>query len=156
MDLMSHKMNEQYAKEVMGWKYDQQYDFYDNELTNESLQELLNGSYYAVVNAENKLIGFFCVGESAQVPTGHQFGVYVDGYIDFGLGMHPRETGKGNGYEYCTFILDLIKEKYKNFPIRLTVANFNKRAIHLYEKMGFVKSKEFNSNNYSFSIMVKA
>lgn len=155
MDLISFKMNEQYAKEVLGWKYNHPYDFYNNELTNESLQELLNGSYYAVVNPENKLIGFYCFGESAQVPAGHQFGAYVDEFIDFGLGMHPEETGKGNGYEFCLFILGFFQEKFKNIPIRLTVATFNKRAIHLYEKIGFVKSKEFNSNNCPFSTMVK-
>lgn len=152
--LVIHKMNESYAIRILGWNYNPPYDFYNNEMTDESLKELLNGNYYVVVNRQNHLVGFFCIGESAQVPFGKQRGAYDESFIDVGLGMHPEETGHGNGYNFCSFIISNIQKEYKNIPIRLTVANFNKRAIHLYEKLGFVKRDEFVTKDYSFSTMV--
>jgi [ribosomal protein S18]-alanine N-acetyltransferase len=148
-------MNEIYAIEALSWEYHVPYDFYNTEVSSESLQEMLDGSYFAVVNDENKLIGFFCIGKSAQVPAGKQVDAYTKDYIDFGLGMKPDLTGKGNGYKFCSFILDSIQNKYNNKPIRLTVAKFNNRAIHLYEKLGFVKEKEFSTSRSDFMTMVK-
>ncbi|MEK4510529.1 GNAT family N-acetyltransferase [Paenibacillus sp. FSL K6-2524] len=156
MNIMIEDMNEQMAKDILNWKYDKPYDFYNNDPTdNEEVEELLNGSYYALVNDLNELVGFFCIGESAQVPRGNQYGVYEDDLVDMGLGMNPTLTGKGNGFEFCSFIVNLIEQIYKGTPIRLTVAKFNQRAIHLYEKLGFVKEKEFDTDFAEFITMVK-
>ncbi|MEO2076374.1 MAG: GNAT family N-acetyltransferase [Bacillus sp. (in: firmicutes)] len=155
MKLLIKNMNESHAKEILNWTYQPPYDFYNNECTDDSLKELLNGSYYAVVDPQNKLVGFYCIGESAQVPAGNQLGAYDNGFIDFGIGMQPEETGQGKGFDFCSFVLSNIQNKFKNITIRLTVANFNKRAIHLYENLGFVKRKEFITNNVPFTIMVK-
>ncbi|MDQ1145665.1 ribosomal-protein-alanine N-acetyltransferase [Bacillus sp. SORGH_AS 510] len=135
------------GKEILNWTYQPPYEFYNNECTEDSLKELLNGSYYAVVDPQNKLVGFYCIGESAQVPAGKQLGVYDAGFIDFGIGLQPEETGQGKGFDFCLFILRNLQKYFKHSPIRLTVANFNKRAIHLYENLGFVKRKEFITNN---------
>jgi RimJ/RimL family protein N-acetyltransferase len=35
------------------------------------------------------------------------------------------------------------------------VAKFNERAIHLYEKLGFVYENEFDTKNATFITMVK-
>lgn len=156
MNIMIEDMNEQIAKDILNWKYDEPYDFYNNDPTdNEEVEELLNGSYYVLVNDLNELVGFFCIGESAQVPRGHQYGVYEDDLIDMGLGMNPTLTGNGNGFEFCSFTVNLIEKIYKGTPIRLTVAKFNQRAIHLYEKLGFVQEKEFDTDLAKFITMVK-
>lgn len=155
MELFTRKMNKYNASDILGWRYKAPYDFYNNELSDEALQELLDDSYQAVVSADSKLIGFFCTGNSAQVPAGNKFQVYDGNYIDIGLGMRPELTGNGLGLEFCMFILDSIQQKQKNMPLRLTVAAFNKRAITLYEKLGFCKQQEFSTDKCEFIIMIK-
>ncbi|MDZ5470392.1 GNAT family protein [Bacillus sp. 31A1R] len=155
MLLAVNEMTENLATQILYWKYDKPYDFYNNEVTEESLKELMNGSYRAVIDEKEALIGFFCTGLSAQVPTGKQYGVYDDPFIDIGLGMDPNLVGKGNGYDFCTFFLGQLEESNKDIPIRLTVASFNKRAIRLYEKLGFVKQSEFSTDSAEFLTMIR-
>lgn len=69
--------------------------------------------------------------------------------------MNPKMVGKGNGFELCSFILRYIEKNYIGSPIRLTVAKFNQRAIHLYEKLGFVKKDEFTTDFAEFMTMIK-
>jgi [ribosomal protein S18]-alanine N-acetyltransferase len=38
MNWTTNKMTESYAKEILLWQYDSPYDFYNNELTDESLK----------------------------------------------------------------------------------------------------------------------
>lgn len=155
MKLSIEIMNEEIAKDILNWKYDEPYDFYNNELTDEEMKERLDGSYYALVDVDRELFGFFCIGETAQVPIGNQLGFYTGDFVDMGLGMDPKLVGKGNGYEFCSFILRYIEENYKGNPIRLTVAKFNQRAIQLYKKLGFVMKNEFSTDFAEFVIMVK-
>ena len=155
MNLQIEKMSENNAKYILTWKYEKPYDFYNNDVTAENLKEMQDGSYYALLNAQNDVVGFFCIGENAQVPIGHQLGVYVDDFVDMGLGMHPNLIGKGNGTAFCSNIIQFIEKQYVGKSIRLTVANFNKRAIHLYEKLGFVKVAQFTSNITEFMTMIK-
>lgn len=155
MQLCIKNMNEKLASEILTWKYEKPYDFYNNELTDDAMNELLDGSYNALINESKELFGFFCIGKSAQVPTGHLHGVYAEGYVDMGLGMNPGLVGKGNGFDFCSFILQYIQENYKDTLIRLTVAKFNQRAIHLYAKLGFVKDQEFSTDFAEFITMVK-
>ena len=155
MQLHIKKMTVKKARHILAWKYEEPYDFYNNEGTDEALEEMFDGSYYALLNEQNDVVGFFCIGENARVPIGHQFGVYVDDFVDLGLGMHPNLIGKGNGTAFCTYIIQYIENHYGGKPIRLTVAKFNKRAIHLYEKLGFVKAAEFASKTTEFMTMIK-
>ena len=155
MDLTVSSMNRDYAIQILNWKYEIPYDFYNNELTQEALEELLNSSYYALVDSKNELFGFFCTGKSAQVPAGHVIGAYEENLVDLGLGMNPDKVGRGSGTDFCRFILNVIKERHGNGKIRLTVAEFNQRAIHLYEKLGFEKAEEFKNDRASFITMVQ-
>ncbi|MFY3791897.1 GNAT family N-acetyltransferase [Ureibacillus sp. MALMAid1270] len=152
--LLVKEMNQRFAEEILSWNYEPPYDFYNNELSGESLKELLNSEYRAVVDIQNNLIGFFCVGDSAQVPIGWQFGAYSKPFPDIGLGLKPTLTGKGNGSRFFSFILEQI-QKENQLQIRLTVAKFNERAIRLYEKFGFTKEMEFESPSAVFITMVK-
>ena len=102
MNFYMEHMNEKMATDILNWQYEEPYDFYNSEVTDEALQELLAGTYYALVDEYKELIGFFCIGNSAQVPIGNRFGVYIDDYVDMGLGMNPNLVGKGNGYDFCT------------------------------------------------------
>ena len=155
MQLLVRNLTEEYAKQILNWKYEAPYDFYNNEETSESLNELLETPYYAVLNQDHELVGFFCIGSAAQVPFGSTVGAYNEDMRDIGIGMNPALTGQGNGAHFFSFILSYIQETYQLDAIRLTVANFNQRAIHLYTKLGFVKKVEFNRDTTEFITMVK-
>lgn len=155
MKLKVYNMNNQYAIQILNWKYKPPYDFYNNEYSKEALEELLNSSYYALVDTENELFGFFCTGKSAQVPARHAMGAYEERLVDMGLGMNPMLVGEGRGAEFCLLIIKLIEQDFQNAPIRLTVAKFNKRAIHLYRKLGFIEEHEFQTDRAQFMTMVR-
>ncbi|MFC7686565.1 hypothetical protein ACFQU5_11510 [Ureibacillus sp. GCM10028918] len=63
---------------------------------------------------ENELFGFFCTGQSAQVPAGHAAFAYEENFIDMGLRMNPRLVGQGRGVELCSFIIKVIEKKNQN------------------------------------------
>ena len=155
MPFFIEETDEKRALEILHWKYKFPYDFYNNEMTDESLAEMLDGSYQMVIDGKQDLFGFFCTEKSAQVPAGRKIGAYPENFTDIGLGMDPVRTGKGSGAEFFACILQYIEESHTGIPLRLTVARFNKRAIHLYAKFGFVKEKEFKTDFAEFITMIK-
>jgi [ribosomal protein S18]-alanine N-acetyltransferase len=155
MQLFVRNLTEENAKQILTWKYEAPYDFYNNEETSESLKELLENSYYAVVNQNHELVGFFCIGSAAQVPYGSTVGAYNEDIKDIGIGMNPSLTGQGYGAQFFSFILSYIKGTYQLDSIRLTVAKFNQRAIQLYTKLGFDKKVEFSRGTTEFITMIK-
>jgi len=152
MELFIKDMSEKFAVEIVNWKYDAPYDFYNNEVTSESINEIIENPYFAVVNQCDELIGFFCTGFSAQVPIGHEYGAYSEEFLDIGIGMNPELTGRGLG---TIFFLKVLHNVEKDGPIRLTVAEFNQRAIRLYLKNGFIERKKFKKGSTEFIVMVK-
>ena len=53
-----------------------------------------------------------------------------------------------------SFIVQTVQQEH-HLPLRLTVALFNKRAIHLYEKLGFVKAIEFSTPTEFITMLKK-
>lgn len=155
MEIFFEKMNTKMATAILDWNYEEPYDFYNNEQTVEAIEELLDGSYYVIINKNKEVIGFFCTGKSARVPSGNKFDVYKEDLIDMGVGMHPNLVGLGKGFEFCTYIMKFIEDSYPSKSLRLTVATFNERAIHLYKKFGFVKENEFSNDVTKFMTMVR-
>lgn len=128
MNFVAQSMGHGEAMEVAGWTYEPPYDFYNMGGTEESVNELLNGSYQVIGSTDGQNLGFYCVGESAQVPAGHKFGAYhsSENVVDLGIGMRPE----------------------------LTVATFNRRAIRLYDRFGFRYHTRFESNGVAFQTML--
>ncbi|KAB8138085.1 GNAT family N-acetyltransferase [Gracilibacillus oryzae] len=153
MHLTIEKMDENAAGEITGWRYEEPYDFYNHK--DEETGELLEGSYRAIMDEHGDLVGFLCTGTSAQIPAGHKIGAYNENCVDIGLGMAPAFTGKGNGYAFCTFIIEYIQQQYPDVSLRLSVATFNRRAIHLYHKLGFVKKGRISTETADFMTMVR-
>lgn len=154
MEFSSRKIERQDAIDILNWRYDPPYDLYNNEVCEESIKELLNFNYLAIFDENDWLSGFYCTGDSAQVPAGRVKGAYSSPALDVGIGMHPDLTGKGKGKVFFSFVLNEIRESHPNTLIRLTVAAFNKRAIKLYENMGFVKEREFSNESHLFFTMI--
>jgi [ribosomal protein S18]-alanine N-acetyltransferase len=149
----SKEMIRSYAQNILTWSYEPPYDLYNNDDSEESMNELLNGSYVAVVNENDQLVGFYCTGVSSHVPAGNKYGAYDIPMLDVGIGLRPELTGQGNGASFFSWVLETIQKSGE--PIRLTVGTFNTRAIKLYEKLGFKKHLEFEANGNGFQTMIK-
>lgn len=128
------------------WQYPAPYDFYNLANDPEDLAELLDpiarGSQYFALLTDKTLLAYFCVIQVS--PT----------VVEFGLGVRPELTGQGQGQAYLTTILRYIEDLYHPTTIQLAVATFNQRAIHLYEKIGFLKGEIYqqatNGSHYPF------
>ena len=159
MDMMIKGMEIEDAREISTWIYEEPYSLYSMESSQETIEELLDGGYYAVFNNSN-IIGHFCYGEAAQVPGGRTEGLYnrVEA-IDIGIGLRPDLTGKGTGLEFVLKAIEFGINKYKPKILRLTVAGFNIRATKVYERAGFVIEASFinkrNEEEREFIIMLK-
>ncbi|RKD34382.1 GNAT family N-acetyltransferase [Thermohalobacter berrensis] len=158
MKLIFNNMKKEEAKEISNWKYEEPYSIYSLDGSEETIAEFMNGSYYFVYE-NNKLIGYFCFGESAQIPVGKKYGVYDnENYIDIGLGLKPEMCGKGEGYNFVKAGLDYAKSIFIKNKFRLTVASFNKRAIKVYKKVGFEEIDYFTrknkKGNINFIVMI--
>lgn len=157
MDLLMVEMNADMAREISTWKYDPPYQLYNLDGTAETVREFLDGSYTAVVDADEGTTGYFCVGIAAQVPLGSHHGAYMDdSLVDVGFGMRPDLTGQGRGFEFVSAILAFVASNVQHNRLRLTVATFNRRAIRLYENLGFTPVMEFPVDDVRFMTMVKA
>jgi [ribosomal protein S18]-alanine N-acetyltransferase len=154
LEWATRKVTQNDAIEILTWKYEKPYDFYNNVLSGEAILELTSNAYRAVLY-HDKLIGFYCTGKDAQIPIGHRVDAYQDSCLDIGIGMKPALTGKGMGTDFLRYILKEVSREAKG-KLRLTVAEFNQRAIRLYEKFNFVKQCEFaREDGIRFMVMVR-
>ncbi len=151
------KLLQEEALEIYKWKYPGIYAFYNSNESEEGLRELMENSYYSVRNEQEELIGFFCFGSSAQVPSGVRQGHYTgEDLIDIGLGMKPEWTGMGRGPMFLEAGLSWLRDNpHPPHQVRLTVADFNARAKALYKKAGFKEIASFESNGTLFLIMTR-
>ena len=134
------------ANTIVNWHYDGIYKLYDFEQDPVDMAKLLNprswvDCYYAVTNELKELVGFFCFYREKDE-------------ISIGLGLRPDLTGKGLGYEFFNAGLDFAREKYHPTFFMLNVATFNKRAISVYRKAGFIDAEiymnETNGGQFEF------
>lgn len=152
------EMTAEQAEVIMNWEYEAPYSFYNMTEDEETFSELTDGTYFSIVDESQHLIGFICFGENAQVPGGRKAGLYSDEtYIDIGVGLNPIHTGKGMGERFLQYGLHFGKERYPEKGFRLSVAIFNKRAISVYKKVGFVSRERFlngpNDSQVEFLLM---
>lgn len=132
-------MTEDIARTIASWRYEPPYTFYNPapESLDEVLAEMLDGSFYAVLDEGGELTGFVAFGATAQIPGGHTYGAYRDEALDIGLGMRPDLTGRGLGRAFLAACITFAQERYSPPMLRLSVATFNQRAITVYERAGF-------------------
>ncbi|QTM99221.1 GNAT family N-acetyltransferase [Sediminibacillus dalangtanensis] len=145
-------LSEDCAREISSWQYEKPYDLYSHDGSPALIKELLNGSYYGATVNES-LIGYFCFGESAQVPAGKKEGFYDGTALDIGLGLRPNLTGKGLGTSFLTRGMEFGIKTFQPRIVRLTVAAFNQRAVTVYQRVGFTIQGAFMNNNIEFIVM---
>lgn len=67
--------------------------------------------------------------------------------------MRPDLCGNGEGYDFFLEGIRFAENKFLSKKFRLTVASFNKRAIRLYERIGFKKTVTFERKNLDDSMI---
>ena len=144
-------MTEEYARAISLWIYDDKYSFYDH---NESIiAEYMDGTHFACINADEELIGYFCFGTDARIPT-KESDVYNEDILDIGLGLRPDLCGKGHGLLFLNSGLSYAHKRYGTNQFRLSVAAFNERAIKVYRKAGFFEKHEVTNSHFKNKFII--
>jgi ribosomal-protein-alanine N-acetyltransferase len=145
-------MSQDEAVEIAAWRYEPPYDFYDADADDRDLSELLDPArrgerYFAVREADGTLIGFLQLDP-------------VDDAVDVGLGLRPDLTGRGLGQQLVESCLAFGRDRYSPRRFTLSVAAFNTRAIAVYERAGFVRTRSYqhetNGGVFSFIQMERS
>ena len=146
MRLTLTPINRADARAISRWRYDGPYAVYNGDPA--SVVSLLEPRYlyHSVHDDHGDLVGYFCFGEDARVAAGKRSGLYDrEDALDVGLGMRPDLTGRGLGEEFVCAGLRFAGETYSPPAFRLTVATFNRRAISVYERVGFQPVETFGA-----------
>lgn len=129
-------MSQDDAEEIAHWRYEPPYDFYDADADHRDLAELLDpllrgDKYFSARDATGELIGYFGLVQNEDV-------------VGVGVGLRPDLTGRGLGQPYLEAGLEFARERFDARRFRLSVAAFNERAITVYERAGFVRTRTFD------------
>ena len=136
------------------WHYDGQYAFYDMKNDQEDYDEIISpqlrkNNYFQVLDKSDNLVAFFCLDPDKEKRE----------QVEIGLGLAPNLTGHGLGSEFMSVIENFVKDNYDYKVIVLSVADFNLRAIKVYQKAGYVQTgtENVHSNGgiYKFNLMSK-
>lgn len=144
MEVNIKRINYLEACEISKWTYKYCYYIYGMDQSAKSISKLRNRSYFSVTDKQNNLLGYYCFGKYAQVQAAKRFGVYDDkNFTDIGLALRPNLCCKGLGFDFINNGLKFARNHFYAKDFRLTVASFNKRAIKVYERIGFRKVNSF-------------
>lgn len=136
MEFRLQPMKSLEAQAIAEWHYPERYTFYDMASDPDDLAEFLDVSnwpfdaYYSVFDETADLIGFFEFTRDGSA-------------IAIGLGMRPDITGRGVGFDFVRSGLLFAANRFKPRQFQLSVATFNARAIKVYERLGFTRTKLF-------------
>ena len=135
------------AKKIITWKYDDPYEAYSFNGTEEEKLELLNGLNFAVyLKATGELAGFCTMGPSAQAQNEGLDEIYdEEGYNDVAFGLKPELTDKGLGNIFVKECCEFLRKFFPGDMLRLTVASNNERALKVYRANGFYELNRFES-----------
>ena len=135
MPLQSHMTNEEEKIQICDWKYQGEYACYNLESYETYKKQGIffanpkNQQCYTSYYDEALLVGFTNILEEE-----HE--------VFIGIGVNPHVCNKGYGTQILKMAYEISKQLYPTKPLYLEVRTWNERAIHCYEKVGFVKEKE--------------
>ena len=150
MSFIFSLMDKPAAEAIQAWRYEGPYAVYNMGSDAGVMAELLDrrSPYYAIRDEQGELVGFFNVGTSALVWDSNEPGIYIENRtIAIGLGMQPDTTGKGMGFMFVQACLDFARREFAPEHFRLYVFPWNKRAIRVYEQVGFQHVHVFSQRN---------
>ena len=151
-------IKEEHAKDILTWRYPIPYDFYNPPQDDHGefyVKQFLRPefAFHSILDVAGDFVGFCSFGIDGQIIGGD----YSLDALDIGLGMKPDFTGQGYGGRFFKAIEDFSMQGYHPQSIRLTVAIFNDRAMHLYKSFGYHKLSGFvdPKNSVDYVILVK-
>jgi ribosomal-protein-alanine N-acetyltransferase len=127
------------AREIADkWCYPPPYDFYDQTADPDDYQEFITETdwptHFWQVRSQDQLVGFF----SAHLDEAR---------CEIALGLHPALTGTGRGLAFLQAgLVHLAPLLTPGCEVVLDVAEFNQRAIRVYERAGFKVTRRFNQD----------
>jgi len=68
--------------------------------------------------------------------------------------MRPDLTGQGRGLTFVSAVLDFARRTFTPTAFRVTVAEFNKRALRVWEKAGFQPGQTFQRSRDDMPFVV--
>jgi [ribosomal protein S18]-alanine N-acetyltransferase len=145
-------MTAPFAADITSWRYPPPYDCYDlTDLDPAVLTDPASG-FFALVD-DSALIGFRSFGADGQVPGGS----YDSSALDTGGGLRPDLTGQGLGRLAISTGLAFGRDRFAPAAFRVTVAEFNIRALRVLAALGFTETTRFlaTTNGASYKILVR-
>jgi RimJ/RimL family protein N-acetyltransferase len=137
--------------QILTWRYEPPYDIYNMgsgmvdaiELA-EAIDYFLRPQYYfqsMLRQPVGELAAFCSFGQDGQVAGGD----YSALAIDIGMGVHPQYTGRGLGYTFAGAAIAFALENYNPPRLRVTIAEFNRRAQKVWERHNFAPVQRFRA-----------
>jgi RimJ/RimL family protein N-acetyltransferase len=117
--------------EIMGWRYETPYDFYDTAADPPDHPERLK----------------YVCGDDGRVEAFWEFTVDGD-EVELGIGLRPDLTGRGLGEPYLRAQIAFAQAQWRPRLLLLYVASWNERAIRLYERLGFREVGERHTRSF--------
>ena len=106
---------------LAAWRYPPPYDFYDGDV-----EPVLNPErFWEARDGAGDLVGFLYFEDKG------------GGALEVGLGLRPDLTGRRLGLDFVLAALGFARAHFVPERIVLNVAEFNTRAIVVYERAGF-------------------
>lgn len=151
------KMTEPDAREVLTWRYDEPYDFYDRDphFLERDLTALVEPTnlYLSVRDGDGELVAYYCFGSEAQIEGGD----YIETALDVTGQARPNMLASGFGEMFVRVATDFGTMFFHPERFRATVPAFNTRAIRMCEKAGFTSVGKFTSSDgVDFVVLTKA
>lgn len=149
-------INEESARIILSWRYDESLEFYNPNLCEieETVQEFLNpeNAYYSIFNNRDRLVAYCCFGADARVKGGN----YTIEALDIGFGMDPNLTRRGITFRIINTVFDFAKNNFSTTLFRVTVAEFNKQALRICKKAGFRQVEKFQRGEDGIYFLILA
>ncbi len=146
MSIIFQPMAEAGAQTLVSWRYEAPYDIYNLDSPDEQnicyFLEPQN-AFYSITGQSGNMAAFCSFGPDGQVLGGD----YRANALDIGMGLRPNLTGQGQGLMYVKAVLDFARRAFAPAAFRVTVAQFNKRALRVWEKAGFRAIQTFQSKH---------
>ena len=125
-----------YAQQVCAWRYEDEWAVYNIGV--EGFDELREGKYFAYASPRDEVLGYICFADAARIPASEPFD-WEDGSMDVGVGLRPDLCGQGRGAAFFADVVSFARGRFPGAALRLSVAEWNRRAICVYEKQGFAR-----------------
>lgn len=143
LSLTFRQLEKEHALAILNWRYTSPYDYYnfDADTVQEDLRYLLDAknAFCAILNLQGELEGYCSFGSDGQVPGGD----YSAEALDIGMGIRPDLVAQGRGKQYAQAVARYGAKQYRAQQLRVTIAEFNKRAQRVWEQLGFEQVEKF-------------